>query len=1075
MRGRAFLLVLMLCLGASTGLMSDFRDESSLSVLDDQSLSDSKSSTASSGWVVSPSNGWTTGGEEITITGSGFSDVAFSNTTDDGINHQWAETTMDFSDQAGRWNAVAVDSNGHIHVVQIKDESYQIRHSVNDGTGWNTVAINNCGSTYCWDIHMVIDANDHLHLAYTTYTQWDETLVYMNYDGTTWTDTVVSSSAHFGPIGIAVDSANNPHISYAVDGSDQCGNGLRIASYTGTAWTHTTVAAGNNRGCESAIVIDGSDHMYIAYQDRSSSKLKIATDKSGSWDSYLVDTGTSPSNLYPGYMTSMALDQQGQFHIAHQDNKEYDLRYSTGAPNGQWTTTIVDATGHTGRDPSIAVDAADQPHIVYHTWSGQNLKYATIDQVTGNWTATTMANSGEVGEGNSIFIDESGVMHVPFNDDTSDVLKYATKSTGLIQTMEITVQFGQYGSVTGTVVNDTTIVVTTPMAGQTADTVDLTLMDKDGTSHTLPSAFTFISPDDLDSDGVLNADDDCPNIAGDSISGEVGCPDGDGDGFSDSTDSFPADGSEWSDADGDGTGDNSDAFPNDGSETLDTDGDGVGDNADAFPSNPSETLDSDADGVGDNADAFPQDANETLDSDGDGVGDNADVFPNDANETLDTDGDGIGDNSDPNPNQHSDDDSDGDSFANIDDAFPNDPTQWLDSDGDGYGDNATGNNPDAFVNLSTQWSDTDGDGYGDNWGASAWNSTRLFIWPGAFVDGATLSDHCPTEAGNSTVDGYFGCLDIDGDGIADIYQDDEGNDSETPSNETNQTGPMDSDNDGVDDLYDLCPETVAFGIVDIDGCLIDEDGDGVDDFKDDCLGTAAGATVDENGCAETFDEPRSFFESLSSGDRGAVVQTVGVGAIIIALFGFLQTNLVAALIPDSIRWIRVFRAGSKLNAEEVRELEYLKSLVQTYYQDPEVLRDELYQMKSELTARYTNSEIKKVTLEKINTLIADLLAMEPSDVSRIAHNDAYFGLGGAMDTTARAEYMSQDVLMRESEAELAHASALNVAHTLAGHPGVEVKGQLNETDGHEYLEYPTGSGAWYYRNRSTREWVEWKQ
>ena len=1074
MRGRAFLLVLMLCLGASTGLMSDFSDESTLSVLDEQSLSDSKSSTASSGWVVSPSNGWTTGGEEITITGSGFSDVAFSNTTDDGINHQWAETTMDFSDQAGRWNAVAVDSNGHIHVVQIKDESYQIRHSVNDGTGWNTVAINTCGATYCWDIHMVIDANDHLHLAYTTYTQWDETLVYMHYDGTSWTDTLVSSNARFGAVGIAVDSNNYPHISYAADGQ-YCGDGLRLASYDGSSWSYTNIDQGSNRGCDSAIVIDESDHMYIAYQDRSSSKLKIATDKSGSWDSYLVDTGTSPSNLYPGYMTSMAMDQQGQFHIAHQDNKEYDLRYSTGAPNSQWTTTIVDATGHTGRDPSIAIDAADQPHIVYHTWSAQNLKYATIDQVTGNWTATTMANSGEVGEGNSIFIDESGVMHVPFNDDTSDVLKYATKSTGLIQTMEITVQFAQYGSVTGTVLNDTTIVVTTPMAGQTADTVDLTLMDKDGTSHTLPSAFTFISPDDLDSDGVLNADDDCPNIAGDSISGEVGCPDGDGDGFSDSTDSFPADGSEWSDADGDGTGDNSDAFPNDGSETLDTDGDGVGDNADAFPSNPSETLDSDADGVGDNADAFPQDANETLDSDGDGVGDNADVFPNDANETLDTDGDGIGDNSDPNPNQHSDDDSDGDSFANIDDAFPNDPTQWLDSDGDGYGDNATGNNPDAFVNLSTQWSDTDGDGYGDNWGASAWNSTRLFIWPGAFVDGATLSDHCPTEAGNSTVDGYFGCLDIDGDGIADIYQDDEGNDSETPSNETNQTGPMDSDNDGVEDLYDLCPETVAFGIVDIDGCLIDEDGDGVDDFKDDCLGTAAGATVDENGCAETFDEPRSFFESLSSGDRGAVVQTVGVGAIIIALFGFLQTNLVAALIPDSIRWIRVFRAGSKLNAEEVRELEYLKSLVQTYYQDPEVLRDEMYQMKSELTARYTNSEIKKVTLEKINTLIADLLAMEPSDVSRIAHNDAYFGLGGAMDTTARAEYMSQDVLMRESEAELAHASAVNIAHTLAGHPGVEVKGQLNETDGHEYLEYPTGSGAWYYRNRSTREWVEWKQ
>ena len=287
--------------------------------------------------------------------------------------------------------------------------------------------------------------------------------------------------------------------------------------------------------------------------------------------------------MYPGYMTSMAMDQQGQFHIAHQDSKDDDLRYSTGAPNSAWTHTVVDSSGSTGRDPSIALDAADQPHIVYHTWSGQNLKYATIDSVTSNWTVTTMASGADVGEGNSIVIDESGMMHVPFSDETSAVLKYATKSTGLSQTREITVQFGSHGSVTGTVVNDTTIVVTTPVAGQTADTVDLTLWDKDGTSHATGASFTFISPDDLDSDGVLNVDDDCPNTAGDSTTGEVGCPDSDGDGFSDSTDSFPADASEWGDADGDGVGDNADAFPNDASETLDTDGDELDGSGMFFP------------------------------------------------------------------------------------------------------------------------------------------------------------------------------------------------------------------------------------------------------------------------------------------------------------------------------------------------------------------------------------------------------------------------------------------------------------------------------------------------------------
>ena len=412
--------------------------------------------------TLSSTSGWTTGGEEITISGTGFSDLAFSNVSNDGLNHQWAASNLDMSDQAGRWNAVSVDSNGHVHVVQIKDGNYEIRHSVHDGTGWNSVKINDCGNTYCWDIHMVIDGNDGLHLAYTTYTSWVETLVYMNYDGTAWTDQTVSSSAHFGPVGIAVDSNNRPHISYALNGADQCGNGLRLASYTGTGWSHSNVDSGSNRGCESAIVIDESDNIYIAYQDRSASKLKIATDKSGSWDSYLVDTGSSPSQLYPGYMTSMAMDDSGQFHIAHFDEKDDDLRYSTGTPNSGWNTEILDSSGHTGRDPSIAVDAANLPHIVYHTWSGQNLKYATYDPGISDWKISTIANNGDVGEGNSMFIDGNGVMHVPFNDATTDVLRYATKSTGVVVSNEITVEFGQLGAVTGAVVNDTTIRMTTP-------------------------------------------------------------------------------------------------------------------------------------------------------------------------------------------------------------------------------------------------------------------------------------------------------------------------------------------------------------------------------------------------------------------------------------------------------------------------------------------------------------------------------------------------------------------------------------------------------------------------------------
>ena len=986
---------------------------------------------------LSDSSGWMTGGEEVTITGNGFSDLDETNVTYDGINHQWASSNLDMSSQAGRWNAIGVDSNGHIHVVQIKAESYQIRHSVNDGSGWNSMKINDCGNTYCWDIHMAIDGNDHIHLAYSTYTSWAETLVYMNYDGTSWTDYTVSNSAHFGPIGIAVDSNNNPHISYAANGADQCGNGLRIASYTGTAWTYDTVESGNNRGCESAIVIDENDNIYIAYQDRSSSKLMFATDKSGSWDTYLVETGSS--QMYPGYMTSMAVDQEGQFHIAHFDDENYDLRYSTGSPSSGWNTDILDSSGHTGRDPSIAVDAANQPHIVYHTWSGGNLKYATIDPTISDWEVSTIANNADVGEGNSIFIDENGIMHVAFNDDTAEVLKYTTKSTGVSMTNEITVKFGQLGSVTGDVIDDSTIQFTTPTVANSG-TVTISLIDVEDNEHLLSSTFEFIDQNDFDSDGILNANDDCPEVAGTSTLDQNGCPDDDGDGYSNSGDAFPNDVLEWADTDGDGVGDNTDAFPVDSSETEDSDGDGVGDNSDAFPMNALEQFDSDSDGVGDNSDAFPNNPSETADSDGDGVGDNSDAFPQNAFEHLDSDGDGVGDNTDAFPNDSSKSlDSDADGVDDVNDLCSNTiqdaevdgngcSLAQLDSDGDGYLDTQ-----DTFPLDSTQWQDSDEDGYGDNWGDSDWNETRESEWPGVFVIGAVQADHCPDTFGNSTANGFYGCIDDDGNGIPDQFQQQETNETDE-GNET-QT-PLDTDGDGVPDIEDDCPATSSNVIVDTDGCEVEE--------------------TQEDG------EPSSGLESFFSGEADAVTTSVGVGAILLALFTLLQTNAVAAVLPDTFRWVQVLRKNSKLSKEERNELTYLQSLVQAYYDDPQEFAEELGNLKADLTARFTNNEIRRETREKLLVLIEELQSSTSSELYKIAHNDTYFGLSQVIDTNERTSLLEEKLAMSSGVDELNDSAS----------PPVNSLGDMDDK-GTYWIEWPADSGTWHYRYAPEESWNIW--
>ena len=196
--------------------------------------------------------------------------------------------------------------------------------------------------------------------------------------------------------------------------------------------------------------------------------------------------------------------------------------------------------------------------------------------------------------------------------------------------------------------------------------------------------------------------------------GSRGCADVDGDGWSDDTDAFPHDQTQWADEDGDGYGDNATGSRADecpataGASTrdrfgcLDVDFDGFSDENDRYPADPTQWSDSDNDGYGDNP-----------------LGANGDSCPSvTGNSTLGLLGC---------PDQ------DGDGYADQTDDLPLEPTQWDDLDGDGYGDSMLGVNYDEFKFDPTQQTDRDGDGYGDN-------------------IGGTRGDACPDTFGTSTVD-----------------------------------------------------------------------------------------------------------------------------------------------------------------------------------------------------------------------------------------------------------------------------------------------------------------------------------
>ena len=155
-------------------------------------------------------------------------------------------------------------------------------------------------------------------------------------------------------------------------------------------------------------------------------------------------------------------------------------------------------------------------------------------------------------------------------------------------------------------------------------------MDSDGIGD--------VCDDDRDGDGVINTEDNCPNVSNTDQSdidsdgiGDV-CDDSDGDGIFDDVDNCPdVSNTNQSDTDGDGIGDVCDD---------DIDGDGVINNQDNCPDvSNAEQQDMDSDGIGDVCD---------NDIDGDSILNETDNCPLTINaDQSDQDKDGVGDVCDP--------------------------------------------------------------------------------------------------------------------------------------------------------------------------------------------------------------------------------------------------------------------------------------------------------------------------------------------------------------------------------------------------------------------------------------------
>jgi len=188
-------------------------------------------------------------------------------------------------------------------------------------------------------------------------------------------------------------------------------------------WTTEIVDVGDV-GEYSSIATDSNNKVHISYYDNTNYDLKYATNASGSWETYTID-----SEGDVGWYTSIAIDSNNKVHISYHDYTNYDLKYATNA-SGSWETYTIDSEGDVGWwNTSIAIDSNNKVHISYHDNTSYDLKYAT--NASGSWETYTIDSSGSTGWHTSIAIDSNNKVHISYLYNTRpDALKYATNASG---------------------------------------------------------------------------------------------------------------------------------------------------------------------------------------------------------------------------------------------------------------------------------------------------------------------------------------------------------------------------------------------------------------------------------------------------------------------------------------------------------------------------------------------------------------------------------------------------------------------------------------------------------------------
>jgi len=190
-------------------------------------------------------------------------------------DNAWVIRTVDFDPQTGKWNSMALDSQGSPYVCYDGWVNGDLKYAHWDGKSWHIRVVDSRRPTV-YNLGMgnsiFFDPRGNLHVSYYA----ENTVVYARQKNDSWTrltvDKVTSTGSWTGwRSTLVVDSTGAPHISY------EDGGRLKHAFWDGKLWNIQVIAPGGaNPHRYHSMTIDKEDTLYISYRDPSDGSLKVA-------------------------------------------------------------------------------------------------------------------------------------------------------------------------------------------------------------------------------------------------------------------------------------------------------------------------------------------------------------------------------------------------------------------------------------------------------------------------------------------------------------------------------------------------------------------------------------------------------------------------------------------------------------------------------------------------------------------------------------------------------------------------------------------------------------------------------